>query len=163
MTFEVTLLEKDKEEIKAVTDDIAAATSKVNSIIPSDQRKGLKDVASEILSGATLSLTGAGYVAVGVSAVELFNKAYKDLNEEDDVLIRHSFALASSGRSNKTFQPYLREGYYPLIRISVNDSFKDRLQGATYDPLQKKLRTGVKPTQPLWLVFRVSKVDSCGS
>ncbi|MCX2891611.1 hypothetical protein OO258_25630 [Pseudomonas sp. DCB_BI] len=163
ITFEVTLLEKDKDEIKAVTEDIAEATSQVNAIIPSDQRKGLKDVASEVLNGATLSLTGAGYVAVGISAVELFNKAYKELNEEDDVIIRHSFALASSGRSNKTYQPYLREGYFPLIRISVEDTVKDRLQDATYDPLQKKLRTGVKSATPLWLVFRVSKVDTCGT
>lgn len=163
IAFEVTLLEKDKDEIKSVTDDIASATSEINSLIPTDQRKGLKDIASEVLNGATLSLTGAGYVAVGASAVELFNKSYKKLNEEDDVLIRHSFSLASSGRSDKTYQPYLREGYYPLIRISVDDSFKDRLTGATYDPLQKKLKTGVKPTQPLWLVFRVSKISTCGS
>ena len=163
ISFEVTLLEKDKDEIKSVTDEIASATSELNSVIPENQKIAVKDVAASVLNGATLSLTGAGYVAVGINAVELFNDAYKKLNEDDDVIIRHSFALASSGRSNKTYQPYLREGYYPLIRITVEDTYLDRMRGATYDPLRKTLETGTSPTQPLWLAFRVSKVSSCES
>jgi hypothetical protein len=163
--FQILMSEKDSKEWKNIENNITRGTDKLIKALPKDEEKStLYSTVGKILSGSTLSLSGAGIVAVGLDAVKTFTKIYSKINGKDDKIIQHIFSLTSAYRTNNIYSPTLRVGYYPLIRISTKTDISDGLRNAKFNPIRSELQIENKNNikeEPIWLAFRISKTRNC--
>lgn len=166
IVFQTNMVELDEKEVTELKDEITGYTKKIkDSIIPEkDQGIGVSTVLKNAFERSTLTLSGAGIMAVGLDAVKLFANAYEKLNKDDDIIIQHTFSLSSENKSPELYQPLLRIGYYPLIRIAVDETKLSALKGLKYDPVASRLlkyNSLNKEISPVWLGFKVSSAKSC--
>lgn len=162
LVFHINMVEEDKEELEALKSDITTQTKEISETLPEDVKNlNLYNAAAKAMTDATFTLSGAGLVAVGLNAVELFVSAYETINKDDDKIIQHSFSLTTGDRSPEIHQPVLRVGYYPIARLSTQEDYPAGFSGANFDPIAPKLTMGNPLDQPIWLAFRVSKFNTC--
>ncbi|WP_050712119.1 hypothetical protein [Vibrio coralliirubri] len=161
LIFQLSMSELDEEEIKNLTTDILDSTQKLSEELPeSANTENFYSATARALTDATLNISGAGIVAVGIDAVELFAKAYGDLHKSDDAIMQHTFSLQAPNETENLSQPILRSGYYPLVRVSTNGTIEN-LKNLEYDPVKPEMVYSDSATPPIWLSFRVRKVKGC--
>ncbi|MEW8436886.1 MAG: hypothetical protein AB2689_01905 [Candidatus Thiodiazotropha taylori] len=162
LTFEVTLVEKDAEEMESLRQTITSEAEDFAGRIKLEDNRmsSVKDTLVAVVTGSTLKVTGAGLIAFGADAMKLFAKTYSNINTPDDLLIKHSFSLTSKYRGGQLHSPLLRQGYYPLVRVSSKPiPPSNTLNGLKFDPVAPELEVPIDIGSATWLAFRVSKID----
>jgi len=115
ITFSLYVSEKDHDELTKVKKDITDSTKIINAQLPEGSKTTFKDFVAAGVNGATLD--AFGYVAIGTQAIDLFADVFYQLNEQDDVVMKANFTLLQTGTKLKTFQSFLRVGYFPVVRL----------------------------------------------
>lgn len=162
IVFHITMVELDEDEVATLKNEITGYTSKLSEALPGSVKDvTIHSTVVKALTDATFTLSGAGLVAVGINAVELFASAYEQIHKENDTIIQHTFSLTSTYRTPELHQPALMIGYYPLVRLSTKKKIASGLKNAKFDPVEPKLKMGDQQKEPIWLAFRVSKMENC--
>ncbi len=157
ITFSLYVSEKDHDELSKVKKDITDSTKTVNSQLPEGSKKTFKDVIAAGVNGATLD--AFGYVAIGAQAIDLFAEVFYQLNEQDDIVMKANFTLLPTGTKSNIYQSFLREGYFPVVRLSTNESYPAGLENLTLDPQSGEVKmSGHHPTS---LTLQITKPNAC--
>lgn len=157
ITFSLYVSEKDHDELTKVKKDIADSTKIINAQLPEGNQATFKDFLAAGINGTTLD--AFGYIAVGVQAVNLFTDVFYQLNEQDDVVMKANFTLMQTGTESASYQAFLREGYFPVVRLSTNESYPGGLKGLQLDPQNGEVKmSGHHQTS---LTLQITKPSSC--
>ncbi|VVO55894.1 hypothetical protein PS858_00524 [Pseudomonas fluorescens] len=157
ITFSLYVSEKDHDELTKVKKDITDSTKIINAQLPEGSKTTFKDFVAAGVNGATLD--AFGYVAIGAQAIDLFADVFYQLNEQDDVVMKANFTLLQTGTKSKTYQSFLREGYFPVVRLSTNESYPAGLSGLVLDPQSGEVKmSGHHQTS---LTLQITKPSSC--
>lgn len=160
LDFKIFLSEKDHDELTKVKKDITDTTKVIRDQLPDSSKTSFKDVLAASANGATLSLGGFGVVAIGAQAIDLFADAFYQLNEQDDVVMKASFGLSPTDTdSPDTYQGYLREGYYPIVRLSTKEQYPKDIKETKYYPQSGELI--MNKHNPTSITLLITKPKQC--
>ncbi|MEX5553584.1 hypothetical protein [Pseudomonas pergaminensis] len=159
LDFKIYLSEKDHDELTKVKKDITEATKLVRDQIPDNKKTTFKDVLAASANGATLSLDTFGVVAIGAQAADLFAEAFYQLNEQDDVIMKANFGLSPIGSTTNAYQGFLREGYYPIARLSTKAAYPKNVKNMIFDPQRNELK--MDNHHPTSITLLITKPKVC--
>jgi hypothetical protein len=159
LDFKIYLAEKDHDELTKVKKDITDATKLVKDQIPDSSKNTFKDVLAASANGATLSLGTFGVVAIGAQAADLFAVAFYQLNEQDDVIMKANFGLSPTDTTTNAYQGFLREGYYPIARLSTKAAYPRNARNMEFNPQNNELK--MDDHHPTSITLLISKPKAC--
>lgn len=159
LDFKIYLSEKDHDELTKVKKDITEATKLVKDQIPNNSKTTFKDVLAASANGATLSLDTFGVVAIGAQAADLFAEAFYQLNEQDDVIMKANFGLSPTESTTNAYQGFLREGYYPIARLSTKAAYPKNIKNMVFNPQSNELK--MDSHHPTSLTLLITKPKAC--
>lgn len=155
LSIQILLNEMDDEDLKDYVRDIDTFLQE-NTFGTSDA-----SMSGETVQGEFVFQTWGSYniALAGYKALKLGGALYRSIHEQDDVFIDHAFTLTAPAKNKKIALPLLREGYYAVLRASINIDPAEYLKKAQFDPYTQRVVAGGEPLDQIWLILAVVRVD----